>query len=87
MEVTVLILLGSPVVVNTQHFGIFCHRLLFDLCAEGQANGAQGDYQKYMSDFQQYMKGQGANGDYQKLNLIPIYPYIPIYLFVSLGSR
>ena len=35
-------------------------------CSEGQANGAQGNYQKYMSDFQQYMKGQGGN--YQKLS-------------------
>ena len=80
----VLILLGSPVVVNTQHFGIVRHRLLSDLCAEGQANGAQGDYQKYMSDFQQYMKGQGANGDYQKLAISILFLYIPIYPYISL---
>ena len=36
----------------------------------GQGKGVQGDYQKYMSDFQQYMKGQGSQkgsaGDYEK---------------------
>ena len=27
----------------------------------GQGAGAQGDYQKYMSGYQQYMQGQGGN--------------------------
>ena len=34
--------------------------LLIGADVQGQGSGAAGDYQKYMSDYQQYMQGHGG---------------------------